>query len=76
VEEIERGIKQRKQVLVYFSKRPTPGAKSTGRSRVERFRRAFGEKALYCEYSDVRSFEQFLRNHFATTMHDLLKRRG
>lgn len=75
VEEIERGIKQRKQVLVYFCNRPTQGTK-TGRARVERFRRDFGAKALYCDYSDVGSFERLLRSHLAATMNDLLKRRS
>lgn len=75
-EEILRGIKQRKQVLVYFSDRPTPGSAKVEHSRIERFKARFGLKAIYWVYSDMGSFERALRNHFTTTMHDLLKRRG
>jgi hypothetical protein len=73
-EEIQRGIKQQKPVLVYFSDRPTPGAKKLEHSRIERFKSRFGQKAIYWVYSDLDSFERALRNHLASTMHDLLKR--
>jgi hypothetical protein len=72
-EEIRRGIRQRKPVLVYFSHRPTPGQRKLEHSRIERFKRRFGQKAIYWVYSDLESFQQALRNHLAATMHTLLK---
>ena len=75
-EEIRRGIKQGKPVLVYFSDRPTPNQKQgIEHSRIEKFKQQFGQKALYWVYSDIDSFEKELRNHVALTMHHLLKRR-
>ena len=73
-EEISRGIKQQKPVLVYFSDRPVRGQKQLEHSRIERFKRRFGQKAIYWVYSDLDSFESALRNHLAGTMHELLKR--
>ncbi|HEV7403507.1 MAG TPA: hypothetical protein VGO11_11290 [Chthoniobacteraceae bacterium] len=46
-EEIRRGIKQRKQVLVYFSNRRAPGQKPAEHSRIEKFKKQFGQKALF-----------------------------
>jgi len=75
-EEINRAIKQGKPVLVYFSIRPLPTQKLIEHSRIEKFKRQFGQKALYWVYSDIDSFEKELRNHVALTMHDLLKRKS
>jgi len=75
-EEIRRGIKQRKPVLVYFSDRPSPGQKPVEHSRIEKFKRRFGQKALFGSYNSVSSFEAALRNHLASTMHELLKQRS
>ncbi|HEY3899908.1 MAG TPA: hypothetical protein VGM54_14915 [Chthoniobacter sp.] len=75
-EEIRRGIKMNKPVLVYFSDRPAPKLKRVEHSRIEKFKRQFGQKAIYWVYSDIDSFEKELRNHLALTMHDLLKRRN
>lgn len=74
-EEIRRGIKQRKQVLVYFSNRPAPGQKPSEHSRIEKFKKQFGQKALFGSYSSLPAFQDALRNHLASTMHELLKRR-
>ena len=74
-EEIQRAIKQKKPVLVYFSARPMPGEKPIEHSRIEKFKRQFGQRALYWVYSDIDSFEKELRNHLAATMHDLLNRK-
>jgi hypothetical protein len=64
-EEIRRGIKQGKEVLVYFSERPSPGQKPTEHSRIEKFKRKFRRKALFWSYSDTAGFEQAFRNHLA-----------
>jgi hypothetical protein len=72
-EEIRRGIRQGKPVLVYFSARPAPGAKSVEHSRIEKFKRRFGQKALFGAYNDLPAFEAVLRNHLASTMHEMLK---
>ena len=74
-EEIRRGIKQHKPVMVYFSDRPSPGQKPVEHSRIERFKQRFGQKALLGSYSDLKAFEWALRNHLASTMHDLLNAR-
>lgn len=71
-EEIQRGIKQRKPVLVYFSDRPTPGQRPVEHSRIEKFKPRFGQQALFGSYNSLESFEDGLRNHLAATMHDLL----
>jgi hypothetical protein len=73
-EEIQRAIRRKKPVLVYFSARPLPGQKPVEHSRIEKFKQRFGQKALYWTYSDLTSFTKELRNHLASTMHDLLKR--
>lgn len=75
-EEIRRGIKQGKEVLVYFSDRPAPGQKPLEHSRIEKFKRKFGQKALFWSYSTAAAFEEALRNHLAATMHELLKRKS
>ena len=72
-EEIRRGIRQGKKVLVYFSDRPAIGQKPVEHSRIEKFKSRFGQKAIYWVYSDLVRFEKALRNHLATTMHDLIK---
>ena len=72
-EEILRGIKQKKPVLVYFSDRPAPWQKPIEHSRIEKFKRRFGQKALLGSYNDMSVFEGALRNHLASTMHELLK---
>lgn len=73
-EEIRRGIRQKKPVLVYFSDRPAPGRKSADHSRIEKFKRRFGQKALFGSYNSVAAFETALRNHLASAMHELLER--
>ena len=75
VEEIRRGIKQGKRVLVYFSKIRAKQRKPIEQSRIDLFRRQFGQKAIYWVYSDLNSFEKSLRGHLADTMHELLNNR-
>jgi hypothetical protein len=72
-EEIRRGIKQGKEVLVYFSERPSLKIKPAEHSRIEKFKRKFGQKALFWSYSDTAGFEHAFRNHLASTMNELLK---
>lgn len=75
-EEIRRGIKQQKPVLVYFSDRPAPGQRPVEHSRIEKFKQRFGQKALFGSYNSVPAFEKALRSHLALTMHELLNRRA
>lgn len=71
VEEIERGMKQGKQVMVYFG----PG--KTGRkgqsAQIETYKRRFGQQALYYVFSDVGSFEKAFRLHLAHAMNAVLQ---
>lgn len=75
-EEIRRGIRQGKPVLVYFSDRPAPGQKPVEHSRIEKFKQRFGQKALFGSYNTLTAFEEALRNHLASTLHELLKNRA
>jgi hypothetical protein len=59
-EEIQRGIKQRKPVLVYFSDRPARGQKPVEHSRIEKFKRRFGQRALFGSYNTFGTFEDAL----------------
>jgi hypothetical protein len=71
-EEIRRGIRLRKPVLVYFSDRSAPGQKPVEHSRIEKFKRRFGQKALFGSYNSLEGFEDAARNHLASTMHELI----
>lgn len=74
-EEIQRGIRQKKHVMVYFSKRSPIRAKrsiSDESQRIQKFKKKLGEKALYWEYSDLQKFSRDFRNHFAQVMNNLL----
>ena len=75
VEEIRRGIAQRKQVMVYFSQIPIPGAKRREHSKIEKFRKELEAVSLYSVYTDERHLEKTLRNHLALAMRDLLAKR-
>ena len=75
-EEIRRGIRQGKKVLVYFSDRPIPQReKRKDDVQIDQFKRRFGQKAIYWVYSDLQRFEKAFRGHIANTMHDLIKER-
>lgn len=75
-EEIKRGIRLRKKVLVYFSTRAPPPTQANPLedSKIEAFRKVFGQKALYWVYNDLGPFESAFRNHLAAVMHELLRR--
>ena len=73
-EELRRGIKRGKKVMVYFSRRPLPRIRPLQKARIESFKRQLGPKALYWEFSDIQSFERYFRNHLAMVMQDLHKR--
>ena len=75
-EEIRRGIRQRKEVLVYFASLPKPKQRK-GRSelgRIEVFKRQLGRHALYHVYTDESAFEGAFRQHLAATMNTLLEK--
>ena len=74
-EEIRRGIRLGKKVLVYFSTCPPLGKRGTraDHSKIEVFKRKFGQRALYWVYSDRELFQSAFRNHLAAIMHELLR---
>ncbi len=76
VEEIQRGIRQRKAVMVYFGNLQTPGIRRRRdeAERIDQFRKQLGTAALYHTHSDLQSFESAFRQHLAGVMRDLLKR--
>lgn len=74
-EELKRGIRKGKKVMVYFSRRAAPKMKVLERSKIDAFKKKIGMKALYWEYSDVQLFERDFRNHLALAMQELQKQR-
>lgn len=70
VEEIQRGIRMKKQVMVYFG----PGGRRNRNQlvKIERFKRKLGKKALYHTFSDETSFQKAFRQHLAQAMNDVL----
>jgi hypothetical protein len=74
-EEIERGVKQKKPVMVYFSKRTDVGkpVKPRELAKIQKFQKKFGEAAMFWEYNDLGKFERDFRNHLAHTMNKLLQ---
>jgi len=77
VEEIQRGIRRGRAVMVYFATSPDPkrGKLKDESVRIEAFKRRFGERALYHTYTTPLAFERAFRQHLANTMHDLLANR-
>ena len=76
VEEIKRGIRMKKSVMVYFSDNPAP-RKRGGASQLEKiaaFKKKLGQRALYHTFSDPASFQKAYRQHLAQTMNELLER--
>jgi hypothetical protein len=73
-EEIDRAMRLRKKVMVYFCERPStdrrPGEPEQ-LAKLEEFRERFGMKALYGLYSDVLNFERTFRKDLALAMNDL-----
>lgn len=72
-EEIRRGIRMKKQVMVYFSTHPEPNRKPDPKqhSKIEAFKRDLGKKAIYWSYSDRAKFPDAFRNHLAQVMRGL-----
>jgi len=74
-EEIDRGVNQGKRVMVYFSRRvpeSTFPPKTRETFKIDRFKKKYGEKAVFWEYSDIEKFSRDFRNHLAQTMNELL----
>lgn len=74
-EELQRGMKKGKKVMVYFCRRPAPRTKLLQRSKIEKFKTKLGKKAIYWEYSDLTLFEREFRNHLAMVMQELQRTR-
>ena len=74
-EEIQRGVSQGKPVMVYFSRRtpePSTPAKPREISKIDKFKKKYGEKALFWEYTEFEKFRRNFRNHLAHTLNGLL----
>lgn len=76
-EEIRRGMRRRKPVMVYFEAQPKPRGRRERQefARIESFKRKLGSRALYHTYTDVLGFEEAFRRHLAAVMNELLARR-
>lgn len=75
-EEIRRCIKKGKTVMVYFAQRALPRRRRDREefTRIEKFKKKFGTRALYHTYTDLSSFEETFRRHLAAAMTDLLRK--
>jgi hypothetical protein len=73
-EEIQRSIQKGKEVMVYFANLPEPRRqKERGEfARVKKFKRDYGDQALYGTYTDLAAFEKAFRQHLAAAMSELL----
>lgn len=73
-EEIRRGVRRGKKVMVYFATLPVPRRRKERNefARIERFKRKLGKQALYHMYTDLKAFEDAFRQHLAAAMNDLL----
>ena len=74
VEEIDRAVRKKKRVMVYFSKRRGAGSgrdASQEKARIESYRKRFGKSALYGTYKNLDEFEDMLRNHLALVMNGM-----
>lgn len=75
-EEIRRGIRLRRKVMVYFAHLPQPKRDKERNefARVEAFKKEYGDQALYHTYTDLAAFEKAFRQHLAGTMNELLEK--
>jgi hypothetical protein len=74
-EEIDRGIRMKKPVMVYFSSIPAPDGKVVPKqqAKITAFKKRFGRNAMYHTYTDVHSFQRAFRQHLALAMMELLQ---
>lgn len=79
VEEIERALKRRKKVMIYFSQRigvdAEPGDSEKQAKKIEQYKKRIGQKALYGTYRDVRDFQANARRDLALLMGELTARK-
>lgn len=66
-EEIRRGIKTTEACARLLLRSPRAWPKAVEHSRIEMFKRRFGQKALFGSYNSLPAFEGALRNHLAAT---------
>jgi hypothetical protein len=75
VEEIERALKRRKKVMIYFSQRTgtdaEPGERQEQAKKIELYKRQIGQNALYGTYKDVKEFQANARRDLALLMNEL-----
>ena len=75
VEEIDRALKRRKRVMIYFSQRPgmdaQPGDSERQAKKIEQYKKRIGQKALYGTYRDVKEFQTNGRRDLALLMNEL-----
>ena len=73
-EEIERGIEQKKKVMVYFSDKPIPPSKlkASEFQKIQDFKDEYKDRGIYFSYNDDENFRKLLRSHLAAVMDELL----
>jgi hypothetical protein len=79
VEEIDRALRRRKKVMIYFSQRTGTDAQrgdsERQASKIEQYKKRIGQKALYSTYRDVREFQANARRDLALLMNELTARK-
>lgn len=72
-EEIDRALRKRKPVMVYFSQQflaKRSRSEQRERARIDGFKRRFGKRALYSTYNDLTEFEKAVRKDLALVMNE------
>jgi hypothetical protein len=78
-EEINRAVRKKKPVMVYFCKKPgtnTSAETQRDQARIESYQRKFGRKAQYGTYAEPEEFRKTLRNHLALVMNGIAEAKG
>ena len=67
-EEIEKMLKKKKHVMIYFSNAPLPPSmyNPDDIKRIADFKKKYEGKGIYFEYSSVNEFEELLKSHINT----------
>jgi len=76
VEEIDRAIRRRKKVMVYFSQRPSdkkepPDPKQ--QAKMERFKQKLGRNGIYATFGDMKEFEIAVRRGLSAVMGEVVE---
>jgi hypothetical protein len=79
IEEVQRALKRRKKVMIYFSERggpkDTPSDAKKQAAKIAQHKKKIGQSALYGTYRDMKAFEADARRDLALVMHEVISSR-